>query len=79
MPKDADPKLWAKALAIHKKAIVVDGHNVVPDVHDVLVTFNFGFRYARLDSAPCRRFIMPGEPRKSTLDHIAARGAGSNH
>ena len=27
MPKDADPKIWAQALKIHKKAIVVDGHN----------------------------------------------------
>lgn len=27
MPKDADPKLWAKALSIHRKAIIVDGHN----------------------------------------------------
>lgn len=27
MPKDADPKLWARALAIHKRAIVIDGHN----------------------------------------------------
>jgi membrane dipeptidase len=27
MPKDADPKLWAKALRIHRRAIVVDGHN----------------------------------------------------
>lgn len=27
MPKDADPRLWARALQIHKKAIVVDGHN----------------------------------------------------
>ncbi len=30
MPKDADPKLWAKALKIHKKAIVIDGHNDIP-------------------------------------------------
>ena len=30
MPKDADPALWAKALKIHKKAIVVDGHNDIP-------------------------------------------------
>lgn len=29
MPKDADPAVWAKALKIHKKAIVVDGHNDV--------------------------------------------------
>jgi membrane dipeptidase len=27
MPKDADPVLWAKALKIHKKSIVIDGHN----------------------------------------------------
>jgi membrane dipeptidase len=27
MPKDAEPKLWARALAIHKRAIVIDGHN----------------------------------------------------
>ena len=30
MPKDADPALWAKALKIHKKAIIVDGHNDIP-------------------------------------------------
>lgn len=30
MPKDADPKLWARALAIHKKAIIIDGHNDIP-------------------------------------------------
>lgn len=27
MPTDADPKLWQKALKIHKKALIVDGHN----------------------------------------------------
>lgn len=30
MPANADTKLWAKALAIHKKAIIVDGHNDIP-------------------------------------------------
>ena len=30
MPKDADPALWARALKIHKKAIIVDGHNDIP-------------------------------------------------
>jgi membrane dipeptidase len=30
MPKDADPRLWARALAIHKRAIIVDGHNDIP-------------------------------------------------
>jgi membrane dipeptidase len=30
MPKDADPRLWAQALKIHKKAIIIDGHNDIP-------------------------------------------------
>lgn len=30
MPKDADPALWQKALKIHRKAIIVDGHNDIP-------------------------------------------------
>jgi membrane dipeptidase len=30
MPKDADPKVWQRALAIHKKAIIIDGHNDIP-------------------------------------------------
>ena len=30
MPKDADPVLWAKALKIHRKAIIIDGHNDIP-------------------------------------------------
>ena len=30
MPSGADSKIWAQALKIHKKAIVVDGHNDIP-------------------------------------------------
>ncbi len=30
MPKDADSNLWQKALKIHKKAIIIDGHNDIP-------------------------------------------------
>jgi Zn-dependent dipeptidase, microsomal dipeptidase homolog len=30
MPKDADPALWARALKLHKSAIIVDGHNDIP-------------------------------------------------
>lgn len=30
MPADANPQLWAKALKIHRAAIVVDGHNDIP-------------------------------------------------
>ncbi len=38
MPADADPKVWAKALEIHKKAIVVDGHN---DITSPMVDMDF--------------------------------------
>lgn len=30
LPPNADMKLWQRALAIHKKAIIVDGHNDIP-------------------------------------------------
>ncbi|MEP7214326.1 MAG: dipeptidase [Acidobacteriota bacterium] len=30
MPKDGDPALWSQALKIHRKAIIVDGHNDIP-------------------------------------------------
>ncbi len=30
MPAGADPKIWAQAMKIHKKAIIVDGHNDIP-------------------------------------------------
>jgi membrane dipeptidase len=30
MPAGADPKVWDEALKIHRKAIIVDGHNDIP-------------------------------------------------
>ena len=30
MPKDGDPRMWAQALKIHQKAVIVDGHNDIP-------------------------------------------------
>lgn len=39
MPAGADPKLWAEALKIHKKAIVIDGHN---DITGPMVDDDFG-------------------------------------
>lgn len=38
MPKDADPAVWAKALKIHKKAIIIDGHN---DITGPMVDMDF--------------------------------------
>ena len=30
MPQGADPQVWAEALKIHRRAIIVDGHNDIP-------------------------------------------------
>ena len=30
MPAGGDPKIWARALEIHKRAIIIDGHNDIP-------------------------------------------------
>ncbi len=30
MPVGADPKIWAQTQKIHKKAIIIDGHNDIP-------------------------------------------------
>lgn len=38
MPEGGDPALWAKALKIHKKAIVIDGHN---DITGPMVDMDF--------------------------------------
>ncbi len=38
MPADADPALWARALKVHKKAIIVDGHN---DITGPMVDMDF--------------------------------------
>lgn len=38
MPVDGDPALWARALKIHKKAIIVDGHN---DITGPMVDMDF--------------------------------------
>jgi membrane dipeptidase len=30
MPQGADPRIWQQALKVHKKAIIIDGHNDIP-------------------------------------------------
>ncbi len=46
MPADADPKLWNKALKIHKAAIIIDGHN---DVTSPLVDEDFSLASNSID------------------------------
>jgi membrane dipeptidase len=66
MPKDADPKLWAQALKIHKKAIVIDGHNDIPtpmaDEDFDLATNSVG------------KFHKDGDPFHSDLDRFKRSG-----
>ncbi|MCC6328250.1 MAG: dipeptidase [Acidobacteria bacterium] len=66
MPKDADPALWARALKIHKKAIIVDGHNDIPspmvDEDFDLATPNVG------------KFHVDGSPFHTNLDRFKASG-----
>lgn len=38
MPADADPKIWARALELHKSAMIVDGHN---DITSPMVDIDF--------------------------------------
>jgi membrane dipeptidase len=66
MPKDGDPKLWAQALKIHKKAIVIDGHNDIPspmaDEDFDLATDNVG------------KFHADGDPFHSNLTRFKQSG-----
>src|ERR1044072_755161 len=66
MPKDADPKIWAQALKIHKKAIVIDGHNDIPtpmtDEDFDLATSSVG------------KFHKDGDPFHTDLDRFKRSG-----
>lgn len=66
MPKDADPKLWEKALKIHRKAIVVDGHNDIPSP---MVDDNFD-----LGKNSIGKFHNDGDPFHSDLSRFKASG-----
>ena len=66
MPMDADPALWAKALKIHRNAIIIDGHNDIPtpmaeEDYD-LATPTVG------------RFHKDGDPFHSDLSRFKASG-----
>ena len=66
MPKDADPKLWKKALTIHRRAIVVDGHN---DITGPMVDEDFD-----LSSNSIGRFQRGGDPFHTDLARLKAGG-----
>lgn len=66
MPKGADPQLWARALQIHRKAIVIDGHNDIP-------TPMFEQDYD-LATPSTGKFHDDGDPFHSDLSRFKASG-----
>jgi membrane dipeptidase len=66
MPKDADQKLWQRALAIHKKAIIVDGHNDIPSP---MVDEDFS-----LGENSVGRFHRDGDPFHTDLNRLRQSG-----
>ncbi len=66
MPKDADQKLWARALAIHRSAIIVDGHNDIPSP---MADQNYD-----LATPTVGQFHNDGDPFHSDLSRFKASG-----
>lgn len=66
MPKDADPKIWAQALKIHKKAIVIDGHN---DITSPMVDEDFD-----LITNSVGKFHADGDPFHTDLGRFRQSG-----
>ena len=66
MPQGADPKVWEQALKIHRRAIIVDGHNDIPspmvDDDFDLVTSSVG------------KFHGDGDPYHTDLARFKASG-----
>ena len=66
MPAGGDPALWARALKIHQKAIVIDGHN---DITGPMVDEDFD-----LGSTSVGRFQKSGDPMHTDLARLKAGG-----
>ncbi len=66
MPADADPKLWEKALKLHRKAIIVDGHN---DITGPMVDQDFN-----LADDSTGRIQLGGDPYHTDLARLKKSG-----
>jgi membrane dipeptidase len=66
MPAGADPGLWARALKIHRKAIVVDGHN---DITSPMVDEDLD-----LATDTVGKFHKDGDPFHTDLARLKASG-----
>ena len=66
MPADADPKVWAEALKIHRKAIVIDGA-----LHENgMVSFKSALSPADVEAV--RQYVI----KRANEDKALERGAG---
>jgi membrane dipeptidase len=66
MPAGADPAVWARALKIHKKAIIVDGHN---DITGPMVDEDFD-----LATNSVGKYHRDGDPFHTDLDRLKRSG-----
>ncbi|HXF42785.1 MAG TPA: dipeptidase [Pyrinomonadaceae bacterium] len=66
MPENADPKLWARALRIHRSAIIVDGHN---DITSPMVDEDLD-----LSTNTIGKFHRDGDPFHTDLNRFRASG-----
>ena len=66
MPADADPKIWAQAIKIHRKAIIVDGHN---DITSPMVDEDFS-----LATNSIGKYHRDGDPFHTDLSRLKASG-----
>jgi len=66
MPAGADPKLWEQALKIHKKAIIIDGHN---DITSPMVDEDFD-----LINDSVGKFHRDGDPFHTDLNRFKKSG-----
>lgn len=66
MPKDADKKIWEKALQIHKKAVIIDGHN---DITSPMVDEDLD-----LSTNTIGKFHKDGDPFHTDLGRFKASG-----
>ena len=66
MPKDADPAIWARAVKLHDKAIIIDGHN---DITSPMVDEDLD-----LSTNTVGKFHRDGDPFHTDLGRLKASG-----
>ena len=66
MPPGADARVWQQALKIHKKAVIVDGHN---DITSPMVDEDFD-----LSTNSVGKFHKDGDPFHTDLQRFKASG-----